>query len=277
MRKTIIATSCVAIPLVPAFARAEPSPPPYTLSANASLVTDYRFRGISQTFGQPAIQGGVDFSHASGLYLGNWNSNVSETAGYPGGNLEMDLYGGWRHSWGDWGLDAGLYYYAYPGSNAAGGGSLGPLVNPHSGARNSGAVHNTEGYIAGSWKFASFKYSRSFGDYFMVPGTGGTDYFDLSASHDLGGGWGLNAHLGHLSVHNFAEASYTDFRFAVTRDLGSGWTAAAALVGTDAADDCAAAARGSVEPYCFAKPDGSGVKTYRGGRGTVVLSIGRTF
>ncbi|MDA8110720.1 MAG: TorF family putative porin [Betaproteobacteria bacterium] len=277
MRKTIIAASVAAALTIPALAAADAPQPPYTLTANVSLVTDYRFRGITQTFGEPAIQGGADFSHSSGFYLGNWDSNVSETAGYPGGNLEMDFYGGWRHSWGDWGIDAGLYYYYYPGSNAAGGGSLGPLVNPHSTALNSGTVHNTEGYIAGSWKFLSLKYSRAFSDYFMVPDTKGTGYLDLSATYDLGGGWGVNGHVGHLTVHNFGEASYTDYRLGVTKDLGSGWTAGASLITTNAKDDCGAAASGSIEPYCFAKLDGTGVKTYNGGKGTVVLSIGRTF
>src|SRR5260221_1043536 len=71
-----------------------PTPPPPAVTGNMTLVTDYRFRGISQTLGRPAIQGGFDYAHESGLYLGNWNSNVSSAAGYPGGNLEMDFYGG---------------------------------------------------------------------------------------------------------------------------------------------------------------------------------------
>jgi len=151
-------------------------------------------------------------------------------------------------------------------------------VNPHSAATNSGTVHNTEGYIAGSWKFLSLKYSRAFTDYFLVPDTKGTGYLDLSASYDLGGGWGVNGHVGHLTVHNFSEASYTDYRLGVTKDLGSGWTAAASLIDTNARDDCGAAdVITGGEPYCFSKPDGGGVKTYRGGNGAVVLSIGKTF
>src|SRR3954466_14720718 len=63
--------------------QAAPAPSPVT--RNITLASEYRFRGIEQTFGKPAIQGGFDYSHASGIYLGNWNSNVSQGAGYPGG------------------------------------------------------------------------------------------------------------------------------------------------------------------------------------------------
>src|SRR6185436_477134 len=126
MRKTILSLSVAAAVAVPSLAFAQaatppaaaPEPSPFT--ANLTLVSDYRFRGISQTFGMPALQGGFDFVHASGIYLGNWNSNVSQSAGFPNGNLEMDFYGGFKKSWGDLGMDIGFIYYYYPGSNAAG-------------------------------------------------------------------------------------------------------------------------------------------------------------
>src|SRR5215468_8496898 len=50
--------------------------PPYTLSANVFLVSDYFFRGLTQTWRKPAIQGGADFVHDKGIYLGTWASNV---------------------------------------------------------------------------------------------------------------------------------------------------------------------------------------------------------
>jgi len=279
MRKTILAGSLACIALAaPGLASAQQAaaaaPPPYTITGNLGLVSDYRFRGISQTFGKPAIQGGVDYSHASGFYLGNWDSNVSDTAGYPGGNIEMDFYGGWKNTWGDYGLDVGLLYYYYPGSNAAGGGSQGALVNPHSTARNTGTVHNTEFYLGGSWKWLSLKWSHALSDYFSVPSTSGTNYLDLSAAYDMGGGWGLNGHVGHTSVHGFSEASYTDYKLGVTKDL-SGWTAGLSLVTTNAKDSCSATA--GIQPYCFAKPDGTTVKTMSAGKGVLLLSIGKTF
>jgi uncharacterized protein (TIGR02001 family) len=91
----------------------------HTLTGNVGLFSSYRFRGIDQTFGKPALQGGFDYSHASGIYVGNWNSNVSSGAGFPEGNLEMDFYGGYKTTIGDFGIDVGGLYYYYPGSDAA--------------------------------------------------------------------------------------------------------------------------------------------------------------
>ena len=112
-----------------------------------TIASDYRFRGISQTLGHFAFQGGFDYAHESGVYLGNWNSNVSSAAGYPGASLEMDFYGGYKKAFGDFGVDVGAIYYYYPGSEA----NLLGAANPHSAKTNSGTVHNFEGYIGGSW------------------------------------------------------------------------------------------------------------------------------
>src|SRR3989304_7749516 len=133
MRKTILAASLAsaafAVPSLAAAQAAAAPASPHTFSGNIALVSDYKFRGISQTFGKPALQGGFDYSHASGFYAGNWNSNINEGAGFPAGNLEMDFYGGWKKTWGDWGLDLGAIYYYYPGSDAnATTGTL--FVNP---------------------------------------------------------------------------------------------------------------------------------------------------
>jgi len=282
MRKSVLAASVAAALALPGVAAAQQAAPaaeaksPHTFTGNMTIISEYRFRGISQTFGKPAIQGGIDYSHTSGFYLGNWDSNVSDTAGYPGGNLEMDFYGGWKNTWGDYGLDVGLLYYYYPGSNAAGGGSIASpgLVNPHSTSRNSGTVHNDEFYIGGSWKWLSLKWSHAFSDYFSIPSTKGTNYLDLSASYDMGGGWGVNGHIGHTSVHNFSEASYTDYKLGVTKDL-SGWTAGVSLVATNAKDSCSPTA--GIQPYCLAKPDGTGTKTLSAGRSVLLFSIGKTF
>lgn len=245
---------------------AAPTPPPVT--GNITLASEYRFRGIDQTFGKPAIQGGFDYSHASGVYLGNWNSNVSQGAGYPGGNIEMDFYGGYKHAFGDFGLDVGLIYYYYPGSDSA---ELG-MANPHSTKTNSGTVHNTEFYVGGSWKWISLKWFHAISDYFMVPDTQGTNYYDLSATYDIGSGWGVTGHVGSLRAHNYTELNYTDYKLGVTKDL-SGWIVGAALVGTNAKGSCPFTPTGS--PYCFFNTDGS--KSKDAGRTTVVLSVGKTF
>src|SRR2546430_13812313 len=89
-----LAASASASGIASAQQAAAPVPSPVT--GNMTLVSEYRFRGIDQTFGKPAIQGGVDYAHSSGVYLGNWNSDVGSWAGYPHGNIEMDFYVGVR-------------------------------------------------------------------------------------------------------------------------------------------------------------------------------------
>jgi uncharacterized protein (TIGR02001 family) len=80
---------------VPAIVAAQ-TPAPSPVTGNLTIASDYRFRGISQTYKGPAIQGGVDYAHASGLYVGNWNSNVSSVMFAGGSAIEMDFYGGWK-------------------------------------------------------------------------------------------------------------------------------------------------------------------------------------
>src|SRR5262245_51346614 len=114
MQKTVLAVSVAAALALPGFAFAQAAapatpapaatPPAPTVPGNMMIASEYRFRGIDQTAGKPAIQGGLDYQNApTGLYVGNWNSNVNEGAGYPGGNLEMDFYGGWKKFFGDFG------------------------------------------------------------------------------------------------------------------------------------------------------------------------------
>ncbi len=98
----------------PAFAQEETDPPAaVTVSGNVAVVSDYRFRGLSLTAGDPAVQGGVTVNHESGFYVGTWASNLDDTPVY--GNFEIDLFAGWTKEVSP-GLtfDGGLTYYAYP-------------------------------------------------------------------------------------------------------------------------------------------------------------------
>jgi uncharacterized protein (TIGR02001 family) len=272
MRKSVLSAAvaaALAIPTIVAAQTPAPAPAPTpAVTGNISLVSDYRFRGITQTFEKPAIQGGFDYAHASGIYLGNWNSNVSQGAGFPGGNIEMDFYGGWKKAFGDFGLDVGFIYYYYPGTDSPGSG-VGAHFNNRTGAVASGKVDNKEFYIGGTWKFLSLKYFHSLDDYFSVPGTKNTNYIDLSGTYDFGGGWGLVGHFGHLNLKDVNDGSYSDWKLGVTKDI-SGWVLGAAYVDTDAKGDC-----GSGQFYCFL--DTSGTKTKDAGKSTIVLSISKTF
>jgi uncharacterized protein (TIGR02001 family) len=251
MRKTVLSLALAAAPAIAAAQASAPSP----VTGNLSLVSDYRFRGLSQTFQRPALQGGFDYAHASGFYLGNWNSNVSSTL-YPNANLEMDFYGGYKRAFGDLGLDAGFLHYYYPGSKAT-------LTNPQTGRSVTDVkIDNKELYVGGSWKWFSLKYFHSIDDFFALPDTKNSWYLDGNATLDLGSGWGVLGHVGRQKVKSFNDASYTDWKAGVTKDVG-GWVFGAAWVDTNAKDSA----------YLLSDAR----KTMNIGKSGVVLSVSKTF
>lgn len=279
MRKTLIAATVAGLFSLPSVVMAQAAAPaaapasPHTITGNLGIFSSYRFRGIDQTFGKPALQGGIDYSHSSGIYLGNWNSNVNEGAGFPDSNLEMDFYGGYKFSVGDFGFDVGAIYYYYPGSDAGLDSTglatkLGTPANNRTGRFHNGSVSNTEVYVGATWKFLSAKYFHSVDDYFSTPNTDGSGYFDLSATYDLGNGWGVNGHVGYLDFDNMRKADYTDWKIGVTKDI-SGWVVGLSYIDTDANGSCSKG-----EFYCFT--DGSD-STKNAGRGIAVLSVSKSF
>ena len=210
----------------PAMAADAPASP-HTVSFNIGVTTDYVFRGISQSQHDPAISGGADYSHASGLYAGTWVStqkwvktggtNAPTTDAYKtGSDFEWDVYAGFKGSMGDIGYDLGVIHYAYDGDR--GNANTAGLATPET----------TEIYIGASWKFLSAKYSYVVSPYFIgwgTPGTVKTDgsgYLELNANHDMGDGWGLIGHIGHQRVKNVGAASYTDWKIGVSKDVGFG-------------------------------------------------------
>jgi len=191
----ITLATLLAVTALPSLAQtAAPAPEPeWSLNGNLGIFSDYRFRGISQTNKNPAIQGGVDFAMKNGIYLGNWNSNV-DSAMYNGANIEMDFYGGWKANFGDFGLDIGGIYYYYPGSGAPG---------------TAYKIDNGELYIGGTWGPLALKYSYALTDFFGVPGTKGAYYVVLSGAHDFGNGFGLNASVGYQGGLKSGDNGYT--------------------------------------------------------------------
>ena len=169
----------LAMAATPSFAQTAATPE-YTFTGNAGLFTDYRFRGVSQTVKQPAFQGGFDFSHQSGFYLGNWNSNV-DSGFFNGANLEMDFYGGFKGAFDAFTYDIGALYYYYPGSGIAG----------------TNKIDNTELYVAGGWGPFSLKYSHSVSDFFGIPDTKGAYYVDGTVTYPLTKEIALIGHVGY--------------------------------------------------------------------------------
>lgn len=199
-----------------AFAQTKAPEPDYTLSYNVGVVTDYRYRGISQSRLKPALQGGADFSHKSGFYLGTWASTIKWIKDSGGdGPVEIDLYGGYKGTVGPVGYDVGVLRYQYPRHRLA--------VSPNT----------TEVYVAGTWGQATLKYSHAVTNLFGFSDSKNSGYLDLSANFDLGSGWSVTPHVGHQKVRNNSDFSYTDYSVTLGKDFGNGFSASGAIVATD--------------------------------------------
>jgi uncharacterized protein (TIGR02001 family) len=231
----------------------------FTLSTNVALVSDYTYRGVSQTFRAPAIQGGFDVAHASGAYLGVWSSNVSNSM-YNGGSQEIDLYGGYKGKVNDdVNYDIGLLEYYYPSAATA----TTPAVK-----------YNTlEAYAAVNYKFAGAKYSYALTDFFAantttgaLGSTKGSGYLDLYANYEVMPKLTVGAHVGHQSVAHGGTVflGYTDYRLSVSKDI-NGYVLGAAYVKTNlptAATTVTNASTGATKNI---------------GNGAMVLSVSRAF
>ena len=265
-----------------------PASTDWALTANVNLASSYRFRGIDQTFNQPAIQGGFDLTMPYGFYVGNWNSNVNgNAAGMYGGNIEMDLYGGWKYAFSeDIGLDTGVLNYFYPGSNNSGTGATNP--NPTSYNYKPGMAYNLEYYIGGNWKTVSLKQFFALTDYFGIQGmngasTAGSGYTDLRGTYDLSdvhpmlGGFGLLGHVGYFYMNKYSQANYADWELGVTKDFGSGWNAKVSYIQAATQGNCNNGS--NPQFYCFSK-QGNGYgnsSTENAGHATYMVTVGRTF
>lgn len=114
---TVLAGSVFAA--APALAQDEENSSGLTATGNVAVVTDYRFRGVSLSGGDFAIQGGIDISHTSGFYVGTWSSSIA--GGSPYGEMELDVYGGWTGEvTPGLKIDVGLLYYLYPTGDVPG-------------------------------------------------------------------------------------------------------------------------------------------------------------
>lgn len=129
------ATACFAAMIAtPALAEDEPASP-FTVTGSASVTTQYRLRGISQTDNRAAVQGAITVSHKSGVYVGTWASNLGGNGTWGGSNMELDLIAGITKPVGGVTLDGGVVYYLYPGTTGhdyvevygSGSGKIGPV------------------------------------------------------------------------------------------------------------------------------------------------------
>ncbi len=272
--KTKPITLALAVVLAaPAAVLAADPAPTHSFSGNVTLASQYLYRGIAQTRGKPALQGGFDYAHRSGFYAGVWASNISwisDAVATASASLEIDVYGGYKGAiTDDFGYDVGILTYNYPGTGKTNNGTL--LKQD-----------TTELYGALSWKWLTLKYSHSTTALFgagktadALAKTSGSGYLELNAAYDLGDGWGINGHVGRQKVKGNADASYTDYKIGVTKDLGFG-VLGAAYSTTNAKDNCSGNAPATAQDfYCAAKHDGS--SAYSAGKGALVVTFGKTF
>lgn len=216
LRKKLLAAAVVSAFALPGAVLAEEAASPHSLTGNLTFTTDYVFRGVSQTNEDAAVQGGFDYAHSpTGLYVGTWASNVS----FPPGSLELDVYGGWTRTWGDFGVNVGLLHYDYPGNSA---------------------LNTDELYVGGSWKWFTLKYSSTISDAaFGVLDAKGTGYAELNFSYTLPHDYVLGAHYGTTMFDGQAvpgtpndQLDYDDYKVSVARAI-AGYNFALAYTGTD--------------------------------------------
>ena len=234
----------------------------HTVTANVGLFSNYLYRGISQTGGKPALQGGFDYAHASGVYAGAWGSNISwlsDAAVASGASLELDTYLGFKNSFAaDFSYDVGFLRYNYPGYYLSG----------------ATKADTNEIYGAIGWKWVTLKYSNSLGDTFGMKDASGTSYVELNASYSLAdAGVTLGAHYGKQTYKGTSadaleaagtSATYSDYKLSASKDF-SGYVVGLAYSKTNAT---------SGGFYTITQADLSKTDL---GKGTAVLSLTRAF
>ena len=202
------------------------------ISANVALVSDYRFRGISQSNEDLAVQGGFDYAFENGIYLGTWGSSVDfDSAGDFSGSLELDFYGGWTTEFGeDSSIDLGYIYYAYPGDDNGLDGDY------------------QEFYANYGWRSLGLGVAYS-DDYYGESGK----FWYLQANYELSFAeiWTLNLHVGYNDFDEDVflssdKGNYTDYSIGLSVavvgvDIGLSWVGTNLdeedLFGTDWGDD----------------------------------------
>ena len=235
-----------AMPVLAAEAPAAPAAPAVT--ANVGFTTDYVFNGISQNYRTPALQGGFDYAHSSGLYLGVWASNISGNQ-YTNASMETDIYGGYNGKVNDdLAYQLGLIQVMYPG---------GKTGDPTAGAYK--RWDTTEAILGATFKGVNVKVTYTLTDWYGISNNGfapsmwtdgsstadsnaadlsskGSTYVEANYSFDLGNDLSLALHAGHQKIVNFSKLDYTDYKLAISK-LYQGFTYGLAYTTTNGTDN----------------------------------------
>ena len=182
------------------------------VSGSVAVVSDYLFRGVTQTSEKPALQGGVTWTHDSGFYAGGWGSSISWLSDADpdvSSQVELDMFAGYTGKFGqsEFGYDVGLNYYGYPGDYPAGFNDTDTL----------------ELYFGLSWKFLSARYWYATTDLFGIPGSDGSTNLDLGAGREFAPGWKGTLGWGKQWVKGVPDADYTFWKLGVDKSFESGF------------------------------------------------------
>jgi uncharacterized protein (TIGR02001 family) len=192
---------------------------PWTVTGSASLVSQYLFRGISQTQGKPTVQANVDFTHAGGWYAGIWGSGVSNAAYNNGAGSEIDVYGGYRHDLGNGhGIELGISAYSFPGAYYTANDRRIKYDTQELKLGYSKDSFNVIGWYAISKRFAGLAFDPFSGS---EVSTRGSTYLELNWNPELAPGWILNLHAGRQNVRHLSAYNFTDLRAGITRTVGT--------------------------------------------------------
>jgi Bacterial protein of unknown function (Gcw_chp) len=219
----------------------------HTFTSNVGLTSDYVFNGISQSFRTPALQGGFDYAHSSGLYLGTWASNISGNQ-YTNASMEWDVYGGYNGKVSDdLGYNVGLMEVVYPGGKAYN-------ITPN----NSKKWDTTEAIVGATWKGLNVKYTYTLTDWYGINSNGftptmwadgsstadstgnldskGSGYIEANYTFEVSEGLSVTGHAGHQKIKNFSKLNYTDYKFGVNKTY-AGFNFGLAYTSTNATDN----------------------------------------
>ena len=182
------------------------------VSGSVAVVSDYLFRGVTQTSEKPALQGGITWTHDSGFYVGGWGSSISWLSDADpdvSSQVELDVFAGYGGKFGqsEFGYDVGLNYYGYPGDYPAG------FNDPDT----------LELYFGLSWKFLSARYWYATTDLFGIPGSDGSTNLDLGAGREFAPGWKGTLGWGKQWVKGVPDADYTFWKLGVDKSFESGF------------------------------------------------------
>ncbi len=241
-----LSLSALSLPTLSFAADAAPAAatPDWTFPSSIGFVSDYIWRGQTQTWGKPAVQAGIEADHVSGFYAGIWGSNVS-SHWLPNANLETDWSVGFRNAFAtDFKYDVGGTYIYYPG------GDFDKVANA---GYASSKLNSLELYASLGWKWFTVKGgympTKFYGwttansgtnggfpngnmDAGVTGNTNGAYYFMGSASYDVMPGVNLAGEVGRQTIANSTGLDWTWYKVGATKSFDGGWAVNAFYTGT---------------------------------------------